>query len=224
MLRSAVLCLAVCLSPAWADTPNLADTPDSTAGSATRLVLAERAYRQAMVSGDPILLLAAIRLARGVTTRPATAWQRLTTADPPADQPTERGAAADPAGPQALAVLERLAGEDPDLQDLVYDLDAQLPQARRPVATVATATLGGGATDEWRLPLSGAVAAEIAVIGDGGSALGLTVRDDSGAVVCALTASPAPALCRFTPAMNGFFTVQVTSTGTVRNSYRLVGN
>ena len=224
MPRLAALCLAFCLTPAWAEEPNLAADTDGVAGSATRLVLAQRAYGQAMTSGDPVMLLAAIRLARGVTTRPAMAWERLTPSEPPADQPAGRDGPADPGGPQALVILQGLAGDDPDLQDLVYDLDAQLPQGRLQVATVATATLGGGGQDAWRLPLSGAVPAEVALIGDGDSPLSLTVVDEGGAVICALPPGPDPALCRFTPARNGFFTVQVTNSGTVWNSYQLVGN
>ena len=224
MPRLAALCLALCLTPASAEEQNLAAESSGAAGAASRLVLAQRAYGQAMTSGDPVMLLAAIRLARGVTTRPAIAWERLTTAEPPTDQPAGRDGPPDPGGPAALTILQGLAGEDPNLQDLVYDLDAQLPQGRVQVATIATATLGGGGQDEWRMPLSGAVPAEIALIGDGDSPLGLTVADEGGAVVCALPPSPDPALCRFTPARNGFFTVQVTNPGTVWNSYQLIGN
>lgn len=225
-LCPALLCLALTLTPLWADEPNLATTGAGTgkAGAATRLVLAQRGYDQAMDTGDPLLMLAAIRLARGVTKRPATAWVRLTETAPPADQPRGRDGAADPGGAQALAILQGLAADDPDLQDLVYDLDAQLPPGRMAVATVASATLGGGGRDDWRLPLSGAVAAEIAVIGDGDSALGLAVLDDAGATICALPPSTGPSLCRFTPARNGFFSVTVTNSGQVWNSYRLIGN
>jgi hypothetical protein len=224
MPRLAALCLAVCLSPAAAQEPNLAPVTEGAAGAATRLVLAQHAYAEAMTSGDPVMLLAAIRLARGVTTRPATAWERVVGADPPADQPAGRAGPPDPGGPAALTILQGLAGDDPNLQDLVYDLDAQLPHARLQVATLATATVGGGGQDDWRLPLSGAVPAEIALIGDADGPLGLTVRDEGGAVVCAHPPSTDPALCRLTPARNGFFTVEVANPGAVANSYQLVGN
>lgn len=224
MPRRAALCLALCLTSAWAEEPNLATESSGAPGAASRLVLAQRAYGEAMASGDPVMLLAAIRLARGVTTRPATAWARVAISEPPADQPNGRDGPPDPGGPQALMILQGLAGDDPDLQDLVYDIDAQLPQGRLQVATIATATVGGGGQDEWRMPLSGAVPAEIALIGDGDSPLGLTVADENGAVVCALPPGPDPALCRLTPARNGFFTVQVTNLGAVWNSYQLVGN
>lgn len=215
------LALVLALAPARAEEANLSPQPEAAPAAATQLVLAQRLFRQASESGDPVLLLAAIRLARGVALRPALGWER-TTADEAA--PTLSDGPPDPASPAALAMLQGLAVDDPHLQDLVYDLDAQMPQGRLPVARVARSSLSGAAIEEWRLPLSGAVAAEIALIGDGGTALGLAVTDDTGAVVCTRPPALDPALCRFTPARNGFFTVQVKNAGAEGNSYQLVGN
>ncbi len=218
------LILALGLIPARADAPNLATATGDRPGSAAQLVLAQRIYRQAMDSGDPVLLLAAIRLARGVTRRPAPAWERTTTGEAGPPQGLETDGPTDPASPAALAVLHGLAIDNTDLQDLASDLDAQLPHGRLPVATVAKAGLSGGAQDDWRLPLSGAVPAEIALIGEAGTALGLTVTDDTGATVCAVPPTTDSPLCRFTPARNGFFTVQVKNAGAGWSSYQLIGN
>jgi hypothetical protein len=224
MPRLAALILALSLSPAWAEEPNLSATATGTPGSASRLILAQRAYQAALNSGDTITLLAAIRLARSVSLRAPTAWEKTTTGEAPADQSTGRDAPPDPASARAIAIAQGLAGEDPDLQDLVYDLDAQLPHARRPTATITDATLGGGQTDTWRMPLFGEVQAEIGLIGDSDSPLSLTIEDDTGAIVCALPDSFGPGLCRIIPARNGFFTVKVWNLGSVQNSYQLIGN
>ena len=125
---------------------------------------------------------------------------------------------------RATSRFRTLAGEDPSLQDLVYDLDAQLPQHRHTTATQALAELAGGQTDNWRIALAGDVPAELGLIGDGDSALGLTVTDETGNTVCALPPGVLPALCRFTPVRNGFFSVSVENLGAVRNSYQLIGN
>lgn len=215
------LVLAFALAPAHAEEPNLSTQPVAEPGAATQLVLAQWLFRQATESGDPVVLLAAIRLARGVTLRPALGWEQ-TTADE--TKPTTPVDPPDPASPAALAMLQGLAVDDPDLQDLVYDLDAQRPPGRLPVATVARSELAGGTSEAWRVPLSGSVAAEIALIGDGGTALGLTVTDETDAVVCTRPPAFDPALCRITPARNGFFTVTVVNAGTGGNSYKLVGN
>ena len=221
--RAAVipLILALTLAEARAEEANLSAQPEAEPGAASQLVLAHRLFRQASESGDPVLLLAAIRLARGVTLRPALGWER-TTAE--AAEPSTSNGPPDPAGPAALAMLQGLAVDDPDLQDLVYDLDAQVPQGRLPVATVARSGLNGGTSEVWQLPLTGSVAAEIALIGAGNTALGLSVTDDTGTEICSRPPALDPALCRFTPARNGFFTVQVVNAGAEGNSYKLVGN
>lgn len=226
MLRCLVLalCPLLTLSPAFADVPNLTTDGPATMGAAAQLVLAQRVYRQAEATGDPVLLLTAIRLARGVTTRAAPGWQVTGQADPPPIPGPERGGPPNPGGEAAFAALQGLAADDPDLLDLAYDLTARVPQTRKPVAAVAPGGIEAGRQDDWRLPLSGAVPAEIALIGDGGGALGLTVTDDSGTVICTQPPSLEPALCRFTPARNGFFAVQVTNAGAEWNSYQLVGN
>jgi hypothetical protein len=218
------LCPFLTLNPALADVPNLTSQTTATTGAAAQLVLAQRVFRQAQVTGDPILLLTAIRLARGVTTRPAPGWALMGESEPlPLQGPTHSGPP-NPGSAESFAILQGLAVDDPDLQDLAYDLTAQVPQARKPVASIAAGGLGAGNQDEWRLPLSGSVPAEIALLGDGGGPLALTVTDDTGAAICTRPPSLDPALCRFTPARNGFFTVEVTNAGVEWNSYQLVGN
>lgn len=218
------LILATGGCPALAETPNLSSSPSSTPGTAQRLALAQHSWHYALTTGDPLPMLVAIRLARSVTLRPAQGWERTTTGDPSPDAPTGREAAPDPASAAALAIARNLIGDDPDLLDLAYDLDAQLPRGRQETATEATASLAPGQTDTWRLALFGEVAAELALIGDGDSPLSLTLADDAGNVLCVVPPSRDPALCRLTPARNGFFTATIQNAGTLVNSYRLVGN
>lgn len=226
MLLRSLLIFAFCLAPVWAEEPNVVAEAEGSHGAAARLVLAERTYRKAIDLDDPVLLLAAIHLARGVVTRPATAWQKTTSGPDEAPEADAEAQAAlvDLAGPAAIEVLQGLAVDDPNLQELVSDLDAQVPAGRLPVATIAAASISGGAIDAWTLPLSGAVPAELGLIGDGSTRLDLRITDETGAVLCAMPAVADAALCRFTPARNGFFTVQVSNGGSLWNRYRLVGN
>lgn len=216
--------LALSALPAFAETPNVSDRPEGSAGSASQLVLAQRAYDLAMAEGEVLPLLAAIRLARGVTLRPANGWEKATTGEAATDAPQGRAASPDPASAAVLEIARNLAGEDPDLQDLVYDLDAQLPRGWTETAVVATAELAPGQSDAWTLPLFGEVAAEIALIGDGDGPLVFALRDENGIAVCAHPASSQPMLCRLTPVRNGFFTITVSNPGGTVNSYRLIGN
>lgn len=99
-----------------------------------------------------------------------------------------------------------------------------MPRAPAATAIVASADLAPGQTDTWQIVLFGEVAAELALIGDRDSQLGLILRDESGAVLCATPLSANAAVCRLTPARNGFFTLTVTASGAGVNSYRLIGN
>ena len=216
--------LAAAPAPARADEANLSKAANDSLGAVSRLIVAQRGYEMALKSGDAILLLVAIRLARGVVLRSPTAWERETEGEAPADQPKGKDAAPDPASSAALVIVQNFAGDDPDLQDLVYDLDAQLPQSRKETAVAIEADLGVGQVDHWRMPLFGEVPAEIGLIGDGDGPLSLTITDESGATICALPASPEPGFCRFIPARNGFFTVMVRNGGASESHYRLLGN
>jgi hypothetical protein len=225
MIRlAALLATLLIAAQAQAEGPNLSTSPGATPGTAQRLVLAQRSWQQALTTGEALTMLVAIRLARSVTLRPAPAWARTTEGEPKPDAPTGRTAAPDPASAAALAILRNLVADDPDLQDLAYDLDAQLPRSHTETATEAQADLGPGQTDSWRLPLFGEVAAELALIGDGDTALSLTLQDEAGHTVCATPLSRDPALCRLTPARNGFFTATIHNPGDMVNSYRLIGN
>jgi hypothetical protein len=223
-MRLALVFLALAAPALAQEEPNLSATPAPGFGTAAQLVLAQRSWREALATGEVLPMLVAIRLARSVALRPAPGWERTAGAEPAADAPIGREAAPDPASPAALAILQNLAGDDPALQDLVYDLDAQLPRGPLPTATEARATLAPGATDSWRLPLFGEVAAELGLIGDGDTPLALTLMDETGHVLCAHPPATDPQLCRITPQRNGFFTLTVTNPGTTVNSYRLLGN
>jgi hypothetical protein len=220
MLRAVCLCLMLA-GPGLAETPNLSEAPRGAPGSAAQLVLAQRLHDLALAGGDPLPLITAIRLARAVTLRPATGWDRTLSEAAPeaAEVPIPN-----PAGQSALIAARNLAGDDPDLQDLIYALDAQVPGGPALTAVEVRATLAPGQADSWRLPLFGEVAAEIALIGSPGAALGLTVTDESGATVCVLPAPTGAGLCRLTPARNGFFTASVQNRGSGDASYRLIGN
>lgn len=201
-------------------TPALAETT----GPVADLVTAHRLYAEAMQSADTTALLSAIRLARPIAIRPAPGWTVETSAAPQPDEPQGAPAPANPASPETLAIALAFAGEDPTLQDLVYDLDIQSPAQPTATITAATSTLGAGQTDTWRIALFGMSAATLAVIGDGDTPLTLSVTDEIGTPICASPAAPLPDPCGFTPQRNGFFTVTVTNQGTVTNSYQLVAN
>jgi hypothetical protein len=224
MLRALLPFLLILAIPALAEEPNLSANQQGEPGSAAQLVLAQRIYRAALETGEALPLLTAIHLARAVTLRAATGWEKTTTGKSPADPAPGSLSAPDPAAETALTILRNLAGDDPDLQDLVFDLDAQVPGGRAFTAVEVRSDLAPGQTDDWRLPLFGEVSAEIGLIGAGDSPLQLTIRDEGGTTVCARAATTQPVLCQLTPSRNGFFTVSIANAGKTAGSYRLIGN
>jgi hypothetical protein len=223
-MRRLSLILAMMTTSALAEPPNLSANPQGSAGPALALAMAQRLYDGAVQSGDMVMLLTAIRVARGVTVRPASGWTKETTGTVPPDPPQGRSAAPDPAGPQVLALVQGMAGDDPALQDLAYDLDAQVPRGSHASAVGVASDLAGGAAEVWRIALFGESPAELALIGDGDGPLDFTVADEAGHPVCADLSPRAVKTCAFTPARNGFFAVTVTNRGTAVSSYRLIGN
>jgi hypothetical protein len=222
---SLILLFALALAlPLQAEEPNLSTGTFPSHGAASRMLLSHQMFQAAMAQGDGLLLVAAVRLARSVTLREPTSWEQTRTGDAVADQPPGQGFAPDPGGPEAAAIALSFSADSPALMDLVYDLEAEGGQGPHGTATQASAELAGGQSDLWRMPLFGEVPAEIALIGDGDGPLSLTITDDSGQIVCARPPSAEPGLCRFAPARNGFFSVEVRNAGTVQNSYRLIGN
>jgi hypothetical protein len=220
-----IIALILCApTGARSEPANAAVATSGAPGPVARLVLAQETYGKAMATGDAVILLASIRLARGVTLRPPTGWTLTTSGEGGAAMPDVRSAPPDPASEQVIAIVQAFAGEDPSLQDLVYDLDAQLPHHRSTTAIAATSDLDPGLTDSWRMAFSGLVPAELGLIGDGDAPLSFTVTDEAGGIVCTRAPALEPALCRFTPARNGFFTVTIQNAGQVRNSYRLIGS
>lgn len=197
------------------------DNATAADGAASRLVTAQRTYLQALGDGAALPLVAAIRLARTVTLRPATGWEKNGEAASGSLAPLQ---GPDPGSEIALTIARNLAAEDPALQDLVYDLGAQVPHAPNLTAVFAESTLAPGATDTWRLPLFGMVPTELAVIGLDGGRLSLQVADEAGTVVCTRAATADPQLCRFTPPGNAFFAVTLRNEGTAPAGYRLIGN
>ena len=214
--------LALCLALAAAATaeapqgPNLAAADPAPPGVVRRALMAEALYALGVRQDDPLAVLTAVRLARGIALRAATGWQPAE--DTAADPATLAGTAAtEPA--LALAVL--MAEGVPGLEDIAADLQAgqgrDRPQGR---LNVRPGTLEGGQSVSWRIPFNGLLPAELGLATDGAPLI-LTVTDETGAQVCRATA---PAFCGFTPAWNGWFTATLSNPGPDPARFRLMTN
>ena len=221
-----MLCLALAAlsAPLPAAGQDSADSP----GSVRQLYLAQQVYDLGLAGEDAVMLLAAVRLARGASLRAATGWERTGPAivvDSALAAP-DTGLPRDPASGAALALALLMAEGDPALADLAADIEADLNRGILGEGQVSSATsrLGSGETDEWRIAFNGQLPAEIAMIGDGSGNLDMTVSDEAGEVICRENGPSDRAYCGFVPLQNGFFIVTITNPGPDDSRYRLLTN
>lgn len=219
MIRALFLCLTFALPaalPAQAqEGPNRMAPVPTPPGPVARCAVAARLLAQGLAAEDPVTVLTAWQLARGVTLRPATGW----TADPaplalPEAQP---GLPRDPGGEAAARLLDLMVEGDADLRILAEEGRARRKGASG-AASVQMAGLAPG-VQTWTLPLYGAAPAEIGLVALTDAPLSLRVLDEGGAEICADAL-----ICAFTPARNGWFRVEITHPGPGPAGYLLLSN
>jgi hypothetical protein len=88
----------------------------------------------------------------------------------------------------------------------------------------ASATLAPGQSATLRVPFDGGNRAEAGMVGDGDSALILTVTDEEGAPVCAPRTLGDRAVCAFVPQTTGYFTLRIENPGGGVNSLLILTN
>ena len=226
-MRRAVLALLLSALPAAAQGPNLAPAAEAAApGPVRQLALAQEIHDLGLGREDAVLLLAAVRLARGTELRPATGWTHEGAGTPAPAETAAPGLPRDPASPEALTLALMMAEGSPALADVAADVAAALdrPAPGRGHVSAAAMVLPGGKADSWRIAFNGSLPAEIALTGDGSGNLDLTVTDEAGTEICREDGPRDRAFCAFTPARNGFFTVTVANRAGGGNRYRLVTN
>jgi len=227
ILRPALLALTLTLaSPALAkEGPNLVPSTLAPMGAVGATALAWQLYSEGLDREDPLMMLTAIRLARGSEMRAATGWA-VTSPDMAAEVPaTPTGLPRDPASDAALSLAILMAEGDPALADLAADIEAGLT-LRQPTSRIsmAASTLVPGTSDRWRIPFPGQSRAEVALLADGPAGFTLQITDETGAVICRQPKPDDLAYCAFTPGWNGYFTLTITNHGPAAQSYRLLSN
>jgi hypothetical protein len=208
--RFAALLAALAAPPAGAEAP----------GGAAQLALAHDLFAAGTAARDPILLMAAARLAAGVVLTPAERTPQTTGAGT-----ADAGAAGPPGAAEMLAAARSAAGEDELILTLLDDIEAAAGRGGDGAAAVSAGRLTPGQADRWRLPFFGAVRGEVAVVGDGDAPLAVTVQDETGATLCRSAGAGDRMACAFVPAQNGYVEVEVRHAGGAgRNDYLLFTN
>jgi hypothetical protein len=207
------LALLVCAAPLWAE-GNLDPTAPARPGAVALYLQARSLHDLGQAAKDPLLVLTAAQILRGLTLT-----ETLRTPDPAPATPAPLFAL-DPATVLDAARILDAGAMFTDLIDMVARQTGPTPKSLGATAAI----LGQGQTQTWALSFFGGTYAELAIAGDGTGTLDLRVTDASGALVCQDNGSGDSTLCGFTPAENGSFTITVSNPGTTTSTYMLLTN
>ncbi len=213
MLTRLILTFALTASPVLAE-GNLDPAAPAQPGAVALYLQAHTLHGLGQTTKDPLLVLMAARILRGLSVSPA-----IRTPDP---APPEATAAEimDPTNLIALATALDAGQNYTDLIEAVSRETGPAPRALR----ASTATLAPGETQVWTLTFFGGTYGELAMVGHANGNLDLLVSDDKGITICQDNGSGDTAFCGFTPAENGSFTVTVTNPGPTPDGYMLITN
>jgi hypothetical protein len=203
-LKIAVCVMSLAL-PAWADGPSPVKVAE----------LSARLYAAGMAAGDPLLVLSAAKLRKGL-------------APVVGERAAIRGVLGQ-GGPlgweEMLASAAELAGDDAVVLGLIEDASVEMSKgvASGPVYNIGS--LGNGKGDTYPpIEFRGGEYAEVYVEAKAATNLNLGVYDDKGRLVCSDTDISAIAYCGWTPASGGSFTLKVDNKGPVGADYALMTN
>ena len=203
---------------------NIEEFATGERGGVAQFNLAQQLYAMGVKNQEALLVVTAARLASGVQmtevghekeTRPGGG----DAADIEADD-----AAAPVDAAAMLAMARDLAGEDENMIGMIEDIEATGARGRIGGASRTLSRLAAGAVDVWKVPFFGESYAELGISGDGDTALGIDVTDESGNAVNCSPPRHDEFYCDFVPKWNGFFYVTVSNKGRVSNSYYFLTN
>ena len=195
--------------------PAAAQDAQADTGAVAQALFALDLLDLGLARKDPAAVLAAARLAAGIS---PTDTDRIP--DPPGD-------AVPPTHPDAdfmFTAARALSQQDDLLTDLVARTAAERPGLPTRSVIRSSRGIAGGAAQVYQLPFFAAAMAEVGLLGDGTANLDLTVTTADGTPVCLDTAPGDRALCRFTPSENAGFQVTVTNRSDAAASYSLLTN
>ena len=206
MTRFTALTAALILSalPALA-----ADPAPLKQAEASRMI-----YDTGVATRDPLLVLAAAKMRRGLGLSPT---DRMAEDGTPGDGALDADA--------MLATARDLAAGDDMMLGLIDDVASENTKGVVSGPVYNNARIGGGQTDTYRaVPFEGGTYAEIYVEAKGSNDLNLKVTDDQGRLVCSDTDASAIAYCGWSPRSTGDFTIAVQNASGGSADYALITN
>jgi hypothetical protein len=205
MRRFLAACVVSLALPAWAEAPSPVKVAE----------LSARLYAAGMAAGDPLLVLSAARLRKGLAP--------VATGRAAVDGLAGEGAPL--SWEEMLASASELAAGDETVLGLIDDARVETTKgvASGPVYNIGS--LGNGKGDTYPpIEFRGGEYAEVYVEAKAATNLNLAIYDDKGRLVCSDTDISHIAYCGWTPATPGSFTLKVENKGPVGAEYALMTN
>jgi hypothetical protein len=205
MRRFLAACVVSLALPAWAEAPSQVKVAE----------LSARLYAAGMAAGDPLLVLSAARLRKGLAP--------VATGRAAVDGLAGEGAPL--SWEEMLASASELAAGDETVLGLIDDARVETTKgvASGPVYNIGS--LGNGNGDTYPpIEFRGGEYAEVYVEARAATNLNLAIYDDKGRLVCSDTDISHIAYCGWTPATPGSFTLKVENKGPVGAEYALMTN
>lgn len=222
-----VLCCATSVFAQDKTGLNLDETATGQPGGVAQYDMAQALFALAVTQKDAVLALTAAKLAAGVQMVDVErdGVQTPAAADGSADGGADNIGATSPAdASQMLATARSLAAEDETLLALIEDTEMTGMRDQISGAQRQLNPLPPGAMDQWTVPFYGGSLAEIGVKGDGDTGLAVTIADENANRIICPARVDDRFYCDFVPRWNGYFTITVSNTGNMVNSYYLLTN
>lgn len=208
MFRRTALALALSLSTAL---PALAEglSPIKTAELSARL------FEAGVETGDPLLILSAAKLRKGLGLTKGTLVAEGATAAEDAPLSWE----------DMIAVAEELSEGDETLTGLAEDIRAETSKGVSSGPVYNIGSLGNGGTDTYpTVDFVGGDYAEVYVEAKSATDLNITILDSKGRLVCSDTDVSHIAYCGWRPDATGGFVMKVENNGPASANYALMTN
>jgi hypothetical protein len=194
-------------------------TAESSAAVET-VALADQLAVYGIHAGDPIAIVQAAKMKKGVPSRVLDA--KKTTEGKGAAAPKTSGYDLD--ANALLTRAEGMAAGNATIIGLIRDARATKSRGATRGPTVHSDRINAGDTDVYNIAFRGGEQAAVFVSGDGDTDLDLFVMDENGNQICSDTDNTDTMLCRWTPAWTGTFQIRIKNYGRVYNAYKLAVN
>ncbi len=189
-----------------------------------QLSLAAQLAKYGYDSSDPLALITAARIMKGVSVSEAQ-LDKSTSGE--GGEQDEKTGSNDMSVDGLLAKAAKLAGEDEAMQRMIAEVAApaqSLSKGDVDGPGCGTTRVNSNSTDRYSITFQGGRSAVVGISGDGDTDLDLSVFDENGNSICTSSGYSDDEACDWNPRSTGAFRIEVKNLGNVYNEYLFCTN